>query len=298
MDSKIRALAVIALLLAVLIWGLTFSIVKNTISNYPIFPFLAMRFSIATIVLLPFAILDYRKFTKEINISITKRKGFYAGVILFCAYTLQTYGLRFTSAPSAAFLTNLYLFFVPFLILISCHTDVQKRDWLAALIALCGVYSLTKLDQTTEWKGNILIILCSFFYAIQILIVASKENKNSLIVFTTVQLFVVCILFWVVTLIQNKLFYMDFIPTIALESAIFTGIVSTSICYIIKTWSQQYLKPTQVTILLTLEPVFATASSNIFHKEEVSNYFIFGGTLIITAVILSQLPLKSKQKSL
>jgi len=111
MKEKWRQLrADLLLLLVTLIWGSTFVMVKDATASYPIFPFLTLRFGLATLALL---LIGWRRLPS------LGWKGVGAGVLiglfLFSGYALQTFGLRYTSASKAGFITGLSVAIVPVL---------------------------------------------------------------------------------------------------------------------------------------------------------------------------------------
>src|SRR5690348_8600925 len=88
--------AVPALVAVTAVWGLTFVQVKDAVAVYPLFPFLALRFAIATLVLAPWG---WRR------VAGLGRRGWgsaaCAGSLLAGGYTLQTLGLERTTVSSA-----------------------------------------------------------------------------------------------------------------------------------------------------------------------------------------------------
>lgn len=276
---------------AVSIWGVTYVIVKEAVSSWPVFSFLALRFWVATLALYPLSILELRKQRKcRGAVTINKRLGFYAGLVLFGAYALQTTGLTITSASSAAFLTSLYLVFVPMLLFLAGRSTAPKLEWLAALLALIGIYCITRTDQSGTSHGNILIVLCAGCYAVQILLVSANRQEKLPILFTTVQLLVVAMASTLLAFFETPLSLAG-LPTLTadvLAAAVFTGLISTAFCYLTQTWSQKHLTATQTAVLLSLEPVFAASSGYLILNEAISSGFILGGLLIFLAVALSQ----------
>ena len=113
-------LAKLALLGATLIWGSSFIFMKSTAEALPVFFLLFVRFSIACVTLSLIFIKLFKKIDKKYILY-----GFTAGLCLFCAYTVQTFGIIYTSPGKNAFLTAVYCVIVPFLYWI---TDKQKPD--------------------------------------------------------------------------------------------------------------------------------------------------------------------------
>src|SRR2546423_5189281 len=99
--------AVLALVAVTSVWGVTFVQVKDAVEIYPILPFLAVRFGIASAVLAPAAP----------RVRGLGRRGAAGaappGALLGAGYVLQTLGLQRTSVSSAGFVTGLYVVLTP-----------------------------------------------------------------------------------------------------------------------------------------------------------------------------------------
>ncbi len=102
--------AELALLFNALIWGCTFVVVKEALNEVSTLLFLALRFGLATVVLLAL-------FRGRLTHAGGEwwRAGLLCGVLLFSGYALQTFGLRFATAPKSAFITGLSTAMVPLL---------------------------------------------------------------------------------------------------------------------------------------------------------------------------------------
>src|SRR5581483_3699029 len=110
-DRDNRPVPALAALVAVTaVWGLTFVQVKDAVAVYPVLPFLALRFAIATAALAPFAAARTRSLGRRGWAS-----GALAGALLAAGYTLQTLGLERTTVSSAGFVTGMYVVLTPLL---------------------------------------------------------------------------------------------------------------------------------------------------------------------------------------
>ncbi|MGB6606781.1 MAG: EamA family transporter, partial [Atribacterota bacterium] len=92
--------AEIYLLIIVIIWGSTFALIKGVIELIPPYTYLTYRFLLAVLIL----VVIFWKRLKKFNIMILK-KGSLIGIFLFLAYTLQTVGIKYTTATKAGFIT-------------------------------------------------------------------------------------------------------------------------------------------------------------------------------------------------
>ena len=104
------------LLAVAFVWGATFTIVKEAIVSVPPFSFLGIRFLLAS-VLLGVGLM----FRPKLKVHLS-RQVVWAGVILglwlFIAYSVQTFGLQYTTAGRTGFITGLSICLVPFIAMI------------------------------------------------------------------------------------------------------------------------------------------------------------------------------------
>ena len=100
-----------ALVVAAFLFGVTFPLVHDALNDVTPFAYLVLRFSIAVLVLAPFAFAIARRQGDDRRLLI--RVGIIAGVLLFGGYATQTVGLQYTSPSTSAFITGLYVMFTP-----------------------------------------------------------------------------------------------------------------------------------------------------------------------------------------
>ena len=114
------------LLLAALIWGITFVIQRIVANDVGIFLFNGARFLLAALVLLPFLFGKYRIPRKELAwVGLT-------GLLLGAGSALQQAGLRETTAANAGFITSMYVVLVPILMALVLRHQVGLVTWAAA----------------------------------------------------------------------------------------------------------------------------------------------------------------------
>ena len=100
-SSYSRRQADAALLFVSAIWGTTFVAVKEALADLAPYNFLAIRFTLALVVLAVPALFRGRK-----PQAACLWRGVGLGTVLFAGYALQTVGLKYTTASNAAFITG------------------------------------------------------------------------------------------------------------------------------------------------------------------------------------------------
>jgi len=280
-DSTMKRFAKPALLLATLIWGSSFVVMKDTLDLVPVFFLLSVRFSIAAVLL---ALVFWRRW-KEMNASHLKR-GLMMGGLLFLAYVAQTFGLTGTTPGNNAFLTAAYCVIVPFLYWVSFKHRPDKYNVAAALVCIVGIGFVSLSSELTIGWGDGLTLVGGFFFAAHILAVARSAQEHDVFLLTIIQfataggLAIVCSLIF------------DVMPEASMISAapalIYLTLLCTAGALLLQNIGQKYTEPAQASVLLTLESVFGIICSIIFYQEKPSAQNFLGFALIFGAVILSE----------
>lgn len=178
------------LLLTALIWGSAFAVVKNTLDSFAPGAIIAMRYVIGAAIT---AVL-FRKHLKGIQKADVIR-GALVGLLLCCAYLIQTIGLQYTTAGKNAFLTTIYVLLVPFGCRLLFGQKLQRSTLLAACMMLLGI-GLLSLDGEGGGLniGDILTLVCGVFYAAHIIAVERCQQKTDTCALIVLQ-FAFCALF-------------------------------------------------------------------------------------------------------
>lgn len=156
----------LGLFVVAIIWGSGFSMTALALDHYSTFQVMALRFTIAFVVLL---VLNSHKL-KTIHKEELSR-GILIGIFLFLAYIFQTYGLAFTSASKNSFLTAVNVAIVPFIAWAVTKNGLSLNAFAGALASLAGIGFTSFAGGTGELAfnfGDLLSLICAFFFAAHI----------------------------------------------------------------------------------------------------------------------------------
>lgn len=282
------------LVLTAMIWGTGF--VSQSIGTDYVgpFTFLAMRSYIGGIALLP-CIFFLGKISSPDNESKGEKKdikalvtgGICCGAALFSASIFQQIGIMHTTVGKAGFLTALYIIIVPVLGLFF-RKKVGLNIWISALIAVFGMYLLCVKESFSVERGDILVIICAFFFSVHILVIDHFSPKVDCVKMSCIQFFVCAVISTVFMFILEK---PDFSAIWSAKTAIlYSGVLSSGVGYTLQIIGQQGNDPTVSSLILSLESVFSMISGWIVLHEKFSPKEALGSLLIFAAIILSQLP--------
>ncbi len=284
-------------LLAAFLWGSTFVAQSAGADRLPPFTFSAVRTWIGVLFLLVVSVVMQKHVPLPHKQPAPYRKHLFLGAVasgsaLAVATNLQQAGMGDTDAGKAGFITALYVVLVPIFGLL-CNRKATVTVWVAAGIALVGLYLLCITDTFTIAPSDGLILLCAVFFALQILLIDRFSPAVNGIHFSCVQLAVSATVSTILMLIFER-------PTMdAVLSAwlpiLYAGLLSSGIAYTLQVISQKNSNPTVVTLLMSLESVFAVLTGLVVFGDLLSAREIIGCVLMFGAVTLANIPIKAKR---
>lgn len=292
-EMKSKLIGILYLLTATVIWGSAFSAQSVGMDYIGPFTFQAIRGGLAVLFLIPMSYVleqDKPAFRKKWIDRQLWKAGIPAGIALFLAAGMQQVGLIDSSAGKAGFLTAMYIVLVPLLGLFF-GKKLPMTAWLSVIIAVAGLYLLSGAGLTDIAVSDLLLIGCAFWFAVQITIVDRMGLQLDGVRLNCVQSLICALLSAMVTLFTEQV---DIQAVLQCWFPLFyAGVVSMGIAYTLQIFGQQRLDPTQASILMSLESVFALIFGWLLLHERMSALELTGCALMFAAVLLSQIPKKS-----
>ena len=287
MSRKLKA--DLLLIFCTLIWGATFVLVKDALANASVFVFLALRFLLATVVL----ILMYGS-----QLRVAGASGFRAGALIGCCmfggYAFQTAGLALTTPSKAAFITGFFVVFVPLLLALFGSRRAPLWVWFGALSAFVGLYFLAVPSSGLSALngGDLLVLACAFMFALHVISIGHYSSRYSPGALTLIQVAVtalfttLCVpLFALFGIEQPRVMWTRGL----ILAVVTTGIFATAVAFSVQVWAQQYTSANHAAIIFTLEPVFAGLTSFFFYHERLSARSLVGAALILGGILIAEL---------
>jgi drug/metabolite transporter (DMT)-like permease len=281
-------LAAFALLGVGFAWGAAFVLMKDAIAQQPYLDFLAVRFSIAAMVMIairPKVALNFQAGDIKYGLAI--------GVALAFGFITQTIGLDLTTASTSGFLTGLYVILTPILAWLWLKKKINLRVGIGAILALIGIGVLSGAANDVEFQtGQLWLIGCAFLYAIHILLLGKHGKGRNSYRFTMLQLMAVAIICWGFALADG---YQGPPNSGVWFAVLFTAIFSSVLAFWVQTWAQGFLDPARVALLITSEVVFSAVIAVVVGQEVATWAMLIGGSLLLTAMLIVEWPSKKNQ---
>lgn len=265
-----------------LIWGSTFTIVKNALDDVDPLTFVAWRFWIASLFLL---LLFHRRMRGLTRAEI--KAGGLIGIWLVSGYTFQTIGLQTTTTAKAGFITGLSVVIVPVLALFLLRRPPGQWAVIGITAATVGLAFLSLDANLRIQTGDLWVLGCALAFALHIVTVSIYSPRYDSIRLAIIQLVAVAILATIAAFIFGTPALN--LPRDAWTSIIFTGLLATALVFSLQVYVQRFTTPTHTALLFSLEPVFAAFFGWWWANETFGSRELIGCGLILAGMIVAEL---------
>ncbi len=270
--------ATLALLVVTAIWGSTFFIIKDAVSKIDPIDFLAVRFAVGAAI--P-AFVFWRRLSR---LTATQWQ---IGLALGCLYGLaqivQTVGLQTTAASVSGFITGTYVVLTPIIMWIAFKARLNVRTWVAVALALAGLAVLSLTGLGNGGVGEALTLVGAALYAVHIVLLDRWSRSMDAMSLAIVQLIGVALTTGFLGLPGG--YHVPADPGVW-GAIVYTAIMAGIVTMLLQTWAQRHITPTRVALLMTFEPVFASAFAVGFGGEAVTIRLVAGGALSLLATLI------------
>ncbi len=288
------------LLLTATIWGVAFVAQSVGMDYIGPFTFNAVRSLIGAAVLVPCIVLLNKLKEKEEgqkNLPGKEDKktlltgGICCGVVLAIASTFQQYGILYTSVGKAGFITAMYIIIVP-LLGIFFKKRIGIRIWLSVLIAVAGLYLLCMTGGFQLEKGDFLLLICAVVFSFHIIVI---DHFSPLVDGVKMS----CIQFLTCGILCGICMFLFEAPKLSLilaawQPVLYAGVMSCGVAYTLQIVGQKGMNPTVASLIMSLESVISVLAGFVLLHEVLSVREMLGCVFMFTAIVLAQLPGKSK----
>ena len=293
--SLVAKLATPLIILATVIWGSSFVVMKDTVNVLPTFYLLAFRFSAAALVLAVVFWKRWRVVDRQYLIG-----GTVMGFCLFLAYAFQTFGLERTTPGKNAFLTAVYCVIVPFLYWVIARKRPDRWNVLAALICVVGIGLVSLASDgaggLTVNLGDGLTLVGGFFFAAHIVSVSKYAEGRDIYILTTLQFASFALFSWVGALATAGPVPVALLTPELLWKLGYLVVFASCGALLFQNMGQKYTAPSTAAILLSLEAPFGVLFSIALTGEKITALMVVGFVLIFLAVICSETKFSFLQK--
>ena len=285
---RARAVATGLLVLLTAVWGSTFFLIRDLVETVPPTDFLAVRFSIAAVLMLVIFWPHVRRLRRHEWVV-----GLGLGAVYGLAQLLQTIGLAHTDASVSGFITGTYVVLTPVFSALLLGERLPPSTWGAVALATVGLGVLSLHGGLSFGLGETLTLACAAVYALHIIGLGRWSTPSHATGLAAVQMIAIAV--------------------VSVGSAVPGGIVLpsgtgqwTAVLYMataagvlalwVQTWAQARMSATRAAIVMTLEPVFAAFFAVAAGQESPTWRMLVGGVLVLTAMYLVELRAAARRR--
>jgi drug/metabolite transporter (DMT)-like permease len=329
-----RALrADIFLLFTAAIWGFGFVAQRSGMEHFGPFAFNGIRFLLGSLSLLPLIFFRRKRLSSaSASFHDLSLSSLAAGGCLFIAVLFQQFGIIFTSAGNAGFITGFYVVLTPiFGIFLGRKTG--PATWIGSVLTLSGLYFISAAGHASINPGDIIVLIGAFFWAAHVLIIDRLMQSKRDVPIDPVELssgqFAVCGLLSLLcafliepfigpavskinpSLLSEGLFeWLPFpallaslkagtvsLPLQASIPSLYGGLCSVGIAYTLQVIAQRDAPPAHAVIILCFEGCFAALGGVLLLSETVGVWTLLGFVLMLAGMLVTQWEVIAKGRS-
>lgn len=278
-------LSEVVFVLVVMFWGVTFVFSRDALEVIGPFAYNTIRMLLGAITLALIVGRGWRLVNRTYA-----WPAFITGLVLFASYATQSYGMQFTTASKAGFLTGTNVVYVPILSALLLKRPPNRAAVMGVILAFVGLYLISVeggLSDLSLAPGDIWVAIGGIGWALYIIVLARYSPHLNLLAYATLHVFIASVMSGVCWLFFEPLA----VPITS--GAVWLGVLTTGFLIIgvgtsVQTWITRLASPTHVGLIATLEPVFA-ALAGWWVGEPITSLVISGGVLIVLGMLLAEL---------
>lgn len=284
--STIRA--DLLLLVAAVIWGSGFVAQRLGSEHLDAFAFTGLRFTLGTLLLLP--LLKFAKWPKHVapvfSWRATTRGGIMAGIAMTLAATVQQHGLGQTTASNGAFITSLYVVFVPFVAILLTRHRIGWAVWTGVALAAVGLALLGIQPDATINNGDWWILACAILWAFHVVIVGIYSRDAEPIRLSLIQLGMTGGITLAIAFARGSVG----VQTIdaAKWAVLYGAVLPVAVAFTLQMIAQRHAPPAHTALIISLESVFGMVAGILFLAERPTGQQYVGAGLMLAGVAVSQ----------
>jgi drug/metabolite transporter (DMT)-like permease len=270
------------LLLATAIWGVTFPLVKRGLADATPLAFLALRFGIASALLLPTLRGGARPGRRELL------GGALLGGLVAVGFMTQHTGLVYTTPSRSAFIVAVSSVLAP---VIGFALLGERPRWPVAIalgLAALGVYLLTAPDTTGLNRGDLWTLACAVCFGGQIVAVTELVRRYDPRRLVWVQLAATALLAVLGMLFLERPgvhWSWTFVAILA-----YVAVFPSALAFVLQMRAQRHMSSARAALIFCIEPVFAAGTSWVMLGERLAPTQWLGGGVILAGMVLADAP--------
>ena len=284
--------AEVMLLLVAAVWGGSYAVAKQATQQLPVLEFIALRFGLTFIVLLP-ALKPLFNAQWRQGLAV----GGLLGANLLAIFVCETFGVSLTTASNAAFLISLCVALTPFVEWwLLGQRPAQRIFWAAGLSAAgAAMLSATSPADIAVGWGDALMVLAAFLRAVMVCMTRRLAGHHAMpaLTLTAVQSGVMAFGAMAISLVASGgAWHMPPATASFWWGMAYLVLLCTVFAFFAQNHAASRSSPSRVSLLMGSEPVFGALIAVYGFGETVGVWGWTGGLLIVAAAWWVTMPQK------
>jgi len=283
----------IALIAAVIFWGLSFVATKIALESIPLFTLVFARFSLASCFLLVFVIRrGFPDFSGKDHVNMFIIALFEPGLY----FIFETLGLKYTTAPKA----SLIIATIPVVVVIFSALFLREKTRITGLLgiglSLTGIAVLITGDPQFKWDlsgsmlGDVLIIGAVVSAALYIVSARKLGQTRSTFEITSMQLMYGAIFYMPAFFWELPNIHWSVISGRSIGALVYLTIFATICAFFCYNFALSRVPASRAAVFINGIPVVTTLAAWILLGEKLTMIQAAGGGIVLFAVFLTNLP--------
>ena len=286
MLNAIRASKVDLVLLAVaIVWGASYLAAKAITPFATVPAMLSVRFAIATLAMVAIWLIRRKRFSRT-DVILGIIFGFTQSAIM----SVETFGLKITSATNAGLLISLTIIFTPIMESAWNKRWLPRSFFLAAVGAIVGVALLVTGNGIQEPNfGDLLLFIAAIVRAVHVTAqgVLTRNREASSFNMILMQCLTATVVFFVFD-VQGAFDAIESFGPAQWAGTLFLALFCSVFAFVAQLWAIRRTSASRSSLLLATEPIWAVVIAVIFGGETLALLGIIGAIVIIASTYVGQ----------
>lgn len=277
-EHKATLLLVLTTMIAALGW--IFS--KEAIAGLPPFGFIGLRFTLASLCLLP---LCYKPLLAASGKDIRSAAG--VGIILSGALMCWIHAVSISDTlGEGAFIMSLSMLLVPIVAWALFRQRPRRVFWVSLPIAATGLGFLSLSGGWQESSSQLWFLGAALMLALHFNINSKYSQRLPILLLTCIQLMVTGVVGLAMSWSLESM-----PPQISTDIWVWfalSTLLATSLRYVMQTMGQKFVPTGNAALIMLLEPIWTVVLSLLWYKEVLSGNQLLGCGLILCSLVIYQ----------
>lgn len=285
---KTKIYSIIAIILTVTMWGLSFLSIKITLNVFEPMTLATLRFLIASIIL--FVVMKIKEPETRLKKEDTKCMVMAGIVGVAIYYCFENYGIKYISSSQASLIIGTIPIFSLIVDSIILKNKLSFNNLTGVLLSIFGIYFI--IGGNIKLESNELLGYIFMFGAVFSWVFYNYATKNLFEKYSQLAIVFYQIVFGTVVLIPFALFENNnwhLMNNVVVYNFLYLAILCSAIAYVLYMYALENLGSTVTTLYLNFSPVVTVLGGYFIFNESISKNQIIGVILIVLSVYVVNL---------